>query len=318
MIRVKWLQDILYHASRLTWGPRWRRFHEAVRALYLGPVTGLLSFVLRPTGQPRRFLSLVPRHSTTSSGSFHAFQSDLDLSAVFAYESEAPRREIVRRHRNWQRRLPFLGELEVYTAQEYEELKALLSASSYPFLRRIRKLAWMEKARAASPSRYHWLKANRSIEAILRAEGIPLSRPEVYRKEFSRRVQRWVESLLKGTSPEDLVGDCSVPEPLVSYYLDSELAWNQPAGIRRLCLPRAHSLVLLSLTPSLDFASQELAAQVKGLRQFPPIREAWGANSRIECLVFPAVLRAQEAVTEADREWLDGFVRSHDAWRAEV
>jgi hypothetical protein len=227
--------------------------------------------------------------------------------------------EIVQRFYFWKRKLPFIGELELYARSELAELEEIFAdpAAVYPAIRRVRKLSWMENLLPNAPSEYHRFKAERSIAKVLSKEGINyFEHRSDYRALFSKKVQAWIASsfsdVLKRESSysfEELSGLAMLQS---DYY--STKIWPNSSHIPQageVSLPQALGWILVALTPRLSFEDPKINDIVRRLRAEPTIRKQWLQISRIEVLVYRAVLRAQQSVTEGERGWLQGFI---DSW----
>lgn len=319
MIRSPGLQRFLLVAAQKTDAGIGRVFHEVVRLIYLGPVLLFLSRVLRPKGISSDKFELIARHSSTSASDFNAFMSDLDLSAVLPDEMIEYSSEVVRRFFYWKRKLPFIGELELYSRSELEELqKTFIEPNGvYPSIRRVRKLSWMENLLPNAVSEYHRFKAERSISKILSKEEIDYAAHRTdYRILFSKRVQAWIDTSFKNAIANEANYGF---ESLSSYtmfqsdYFSTKI-WTSLSHVAQpgeVSLSPAHAWILVALTPRASFDDPKINSVVTRLRTEPTVREQWTQISRIEVLVYCAVLRAQESVTEGERNWLQGFI---DSW----
>jgi hypothetical protein len=322
MISSRPLQAMLHFASVHFDGGLWRPFHELIRRMYLGPGVLFLNWVLKPAGCKKGEFRLIPRHSSTVAGDFNAFQSDLDLTVILDDSRLDCAGEVVTRYHRWKKRLPFMGELEIYSSSEHLRLERILQDEScvYPVIRRIRKLSWMEQALHDAPSRYHRAKMERSIAKILSKEDIDFSKhPLDYRAEFSERVKSHMDCWFEGDFFAEFSDETeSMRQGIRSDYLATSLivVQSRPPKPGELCLPEALIFTLLALTPRAHFEPSSVENLVCRLRSLPLVRKRWEEVSEIEYLTFQAVLRAQLSVSDADRHWLAGFNESFNLARS--
>lgn len=319
MIRSPGLQRLLLVAAQKTDTGIGRAFHEMVRLIYLGPVLQFLARVLRPKGISADKFDLIARHSSTSASDFNAFMSDLDLSVVLPDDKIEYSFEVVQRFFYWKRKLPFIGELELYSRSELEELQKIFAEPNgvYPAIRRVRKLSWMENLLPNAISEYHRFKAERSISKILSKEEIDYAvHRSDYRVFFSEKVQAWIGASVKNVIANEAnygFESLSAYTMVQSDYFSTKI-WTSLSHVAQpgeVSLPPAHAWILVALTPRASFDDPIINSVITRLRADPAVREQWTQISRIEVLVYRAVLRAQESVTEGEQNWLQGFI---DSW----
>ena len=125
--------------------PLFTPIHQGVRLLYANVVCSFLQFSLQRKAS--NVVRIFPRRSSTeklSSRTFSLFFSDLDIGiCVSDKENIAKLRDHFYQLKS---RLIFMGELEVYTFREFEELESLEEdiGELYQVLRDMRKIGWIK------------------------------------------------------------------------------------------------------------------------------------------------------------------------------
>lgn len=122
------------------------------------------SYVLRGT----KGLELKVRGNLVHGERFNVFLSDLDLALVFSGTDQDVKLATLRLE-NLRRILRFLGELEIYSIQEWNlKLRTEREFSEQlNFVRNLRKIRWQENAQGSAKSSYHRYKARMSIRKCI-------------------------------------------------------------------------------------------------------------------------------------------------------
>lgn len=169
------LTQCLYIAGKATHSARWTFLHEIFRKFYLRFFCPLFEPYLQRISATNGF-RLIPRHSIEEVGGFNVFFSDLDFTLVFKdLPSENLRSRVLQSYFKSAQRIKFLGELELYSEDEWELRKRLKSAFSDLFdsIWNLRKWHWQKNSLLESRSPYHLYKTQRSIQRVKTKLNIP-------------------------------------------------------------------------------------------------------------------------------------------------
>ncbi len=319
MIESPWLRKLLSIASKHSERRIFKPFHEAVRLFYLGPGALFLEKILRPKNIKKEDFKLLIRHSSKTRNDFNAFLSDIDLTVVMADSCIEDATQVVKRYHFTKAFLLAVGELEIYSNSELLAYQRQLDifGDLYLWVRGIRKLAWMEKALTEAPSDYHRLKARRSIAKILSNTNISESSDEtIYRSQFSKKILYWLDQeFSQALKVSQFEVQRLQAQSEHSDYLSSRVYFEagQKLKFGELYLPNDYALILLALTPMMGFENKEIEVAVEQIRSKDlKLQKVWGAFSKIESIVYGAVLRAQRHITEGERGWLQLFINSRN------
>lgn len=141
----------------------WTLFNEIIRKLILSLEVPVIVLIFKILGAQE----VVARHSILDEKNFNFLMSDIDFSIV-CEEKKFPRIYRV----SLVTRLIFMnfGEIELYTLNDWKELKKLETASEEIFWKRIyliRKLGWQEKKQNSAITTYEKFKQDRGLHITL-------------------------------------------------------------------------------------------------------------------------------------------------------
>jgi hypothetical protein len=148
--------------------------NEAARGFYLKIATPVLNTFLGH-GRSNALVQLLPRHSVVERGAFNVFLSDVDYTLVVTPSaSDGEISALIERYHRLARYLWFLGEIEIYSAEEQAALEETREFDPFTidFVWRLRKLRWQLNAYAEATSGYHRFKAGRVIRRLLVQLGV--------------------------------------------------------------------------------------------------------------------------------------------------
>ncbi len=233
---------------------------------------------------------MICRHSSTDAGAYNFLFSDIDLSAVLA-ASQLGLANNLRESINRARRVfIFLGELEIYSTDEYAQVekKTLEIGEDFLFIRNLRKIGWIEDDLETYKTGYHQKKAKRALGKIF--------------SKYSKS-----EALIEHNNVKGLTGAVSdflskiEPNPgqtgsfkVFVNYLGFSVAHGDESlspGERGLYLPRGLGLVLLATVP-FESNEQEISERIKQLRMENKVQFYWKNFLEIEIATLSAVYRA--------------------------
>lgn len=298
----------LLHLGRLSTQYRaFRPFHQNVKKAYKNKILPWIQSRL-----PQGF-SLKVREGLLHNPDFNVFTSDLDLAIVFERESDEERlQECLDKIASLRRTFPFLGELEVYSVQEWN-LKIKAEAKHQQivkFVRSLRKLGWQEDAFKKAKTTYHRQKALQSIQAIL-DEIVPSD--QRVRAEATgnlARISKWVERRLDEILPS--IPDISYSwaekketDPWYSYYLQIMISVRPLEGALVLSIPTAVRLTAC-LPPGHD-PLPLIDPWAKALRHNSQIGEIYKTLCLHEYVTCQSVMRVEGNCSREMRHWLESL-----------
>lgn len=255
-------------------------FHERTRRLYLERLVPRLEIRLRGrTGEPG--LRTYPRHSVLSRPGFRAFGSDLDLSLVLddATDGDLLVRSAVlcAEVRRLRHVLPFLGEVEIYTASEHGLKLSLESdpqlAEILAIIRLLRKWKWQEQALKAAITPYHTRKAKRSMSRIL-SELAMKGRLSPEERSLGKAADRAIHEHFP---PAKALGE-------ITQFRSKYLGWEIADGASLLALTQDSVWKLALVTPDSEIASVD-ANTLERARHEPAISAVYAGVCAYELLV---------------------------------
>ncbi|MCB0349670.1 MAG: hypothetical protein KDD38_00715 [Bdellovibrionales bacterium] len=259
-------------------------------------------------------IKVLARHSSKERVGFNIFLSDLDLSLILGQRDISKCKDIIQFLSQLRRVVIFLGEVEIYSPEEYAKLESCLSLNGalYNSLRTIRKIRWIEADLEKSLSTYHKYKALRSISICFQKLGytgyaaLVAGNLKNLTGVISALLKPYMES--GGLAGNALsINELAIDEKLLSsgvpvdYFqcvLINESAAENPYG---LCLRGDLALTLISLTPLVHFHSNELDKLVSLKRASNmPLAQAWQSICEIEYLILSGVIRG----SATEQEWM--------------
>lgn len=298
MIQNKTLLRLLYSITVSLDRPAVHVLNRVIQFLYL-------RFVI-PVINLNGFAQIRPRHSIFSAADFNAAASDLDISVVIQTADS----KTISKARTFlgflKKALPFLGEIEIYTAVEEKVLERLYATegNTYLKLRNFRKVWWMLDASKSAVSKYHHYKAHRSLRITLRKirESCGLDNlPEVH--SLGLVLQGEIEKLLPGVA-----GCIQVPTEVEGLkiscpYMSTTIIMGGANSSYSLVLAPHYALVLLSLTPVYYGGSGILESEINKLRRRQDVFDIWKNLTQTELLIFQAFERGLKDSEDTFKQW---------------
>ena len=285
--------------------PLFTPIHQGVRLLYANVVCSFLQFSLQRKAS--NVVRIFPRRSSTeklSSRTFSLFFSDLDIGiCVSDKENIAKLRDHFYQLKS---RLIFMGELEVYTFREFEELESLEEdiGELYQVLRDMRKIGWIKgqlKTQKRNP--YHRYKDHRALKNIKRKWSL---------RSFHHPVLQATKLLKKylgnsaGQLPRSCDFSCSVFCPYL--FLRVSLSPREPQ--------LQDWLLLLSCTPTWERGDAQLDEFTCTIRKnYDGIRVIFEKLNRLEFLVATAFVRGASKPEDWHSIWLRQLFVGQEAVR---
>ncbi|MCC6278525.1 MAG: hypothetical protein IT289_11480 [Oligoflexia bacterium] len=231
-------------------------------------------------------MKLIPRHSVASAHDYNAFFSDVDYTIVVRDQiTDCKMALIIDAFSLIFSNLPFLGELEIHTATEYEmrnkiayEFKTIIE-----ILWLLRKWKWQVKLLEKNLSRYHREKAQRSIEKISMKLGASGEQPC-----FGPFIEGELATLFPTLSFEPSVNLGPIYIEKTNYF-----EWSLSTDINRdsLVLTPNSILILVAILPYTENLSPVVKNELKKVLQVPEVIKVKRAIAQYELLAFQSVKR---------------------------
>ncbi len=265
--------------------------HGFFRLIYLHAFTPMFSRYLQ--GRHRRFrFVLACRHSLATGRGFNVFRSDIDYALVcFA---EPPRQavfELIADYRRLQKYFPFVGELEIYTDDEWNEKLQL--EQDFPeildLIRILRKSSWQRAILRGSPSPFHRRKTKRALRRM---------------RDGPRRMRRYLQNL--GASFPEKRGGVAVPGlSAFSHFL----GWSFGTAISKntalaISLSATDCVLLAAILPGGEDGLPDFRARIFQLRRAPQVKAPFLAVCRAEYLLCRSVKRSRAELDPKLEAWM--------------
>jgi|GEM_PF-1987234 len=282
--------------TQLTEG--WTWFHWPFRWSYVFLVTPWLQRRLQQAVVSE--LTLQPRHSVLAKD-FNVFRSDLDYSVVFALEPTPQQvilvTEFIDRHRQF---LPFLGELEFYTTDEWQQKQALEKRHRelFTLIRSFRKITWQVKAFAQAPSEFHRQKARNALKRIagVRSKDFEL-------EDIRAAMEQKLKIFLRNVTFEKEIASPDAVQ-LFSHHLGWEFGTSLKQNDLAVQLTATDCVFFASLLPDGTVAFPEAVEALEELRREPRVREMFSALCRAEWLLCQSVRRQKGEPDSSLEDWV--------------
>ncbi|HEX4925291.1 MAG TPA: hypothetical protein VFV50_14450 [Bdellovibrionales bacterium] len=306
-----WATEALYWLDRASDRGIFSPVHASARQFYLRVFTPALESYLRAHANGA-LLALEPRHSARSGRHFRIFRSDLDVTAVISESaSNEDLRELLAAYAEAGRRFPFLGELEINTADELSAKRQALEthAALIEPVYWLRKWRYQTEALKTAPTRYHSAKASKALHALGRNLGVTGAAAAVSGRALGQALEHALEPLV--THVRGQAWWRSPLEPAYSYFLDWRLAGTSPGALA--LSPEASRVLACVLPDGLDIYPQE-AARIDELRRAAPFFDAACALHIYELVICRSVERTREPLPEGHTDWvqrLESFITSN-------
>lgn len=297
--------DTLLHLYRVTETSFFSPLHKSTKYLYRRPVLWALQKSIA-----KHFSHNVPklfaRNSTAKKGHFNTFMSDLDLSAVFPETpTSSENLRMLSFHQSWHKQLPFIGEIQIHTQEEYHRLAALERSRGdlISFLWSLRKIRWMEIALENYSTPYHKRKALRAIQSCL------------IRLGCHRKAEPWGNiSFLDSSSAKNLKKifirhGLSVPRHIkdnreirvFSPHMDFWISNKRSYTDNLLVLPGKTILIFLALLPP----DQVYPEPIEEIKKLPKIKKVKKQLLQYESLMVKSTLRTRPHLEKENLSWLE-------------
>lgn len=205
MIKNRLLLQFLYFAGKTTDSHSWAWFHEFFRYIQLLITPYLLRCCFKSDVRNNP-TQVIPRHSVVKCGEFNVFLSDFDFTVLYHSEPSFDfLQTCMRRYCLLKIFLPYLGEVEIYTTNEFLH-KTALEEKNRSFLDlhwNLRKWVWQFNQSQALQAKYHQYKITRSIHKIKKNISFPTyeSIPPPTR-EFSKFIEDILPQLFSQSTCE--------------------------------------------------------------------------------------------------------------------
>lgn len=249
-------------------------FNSFVQKFYRHLLIPLIAIRLNATLKAQEKIQLSIRHSAATRHRFNTFFSDVDLTAIAPHSSEETYQRIRSHLLKWKRWIPSLGELEIYSQEEWNNLQKWLEefGSTYSFLRDLRKTGWMAREKREHLIPYHQKKAERSHDILVQKHS-----PQ----------GTWIHPLKKFLAHYTCLLPLSaqpIQWPIYSRYLGYRMNPSSAGALTadELHLSTEETLILLTLCPVIQDYPKQLQDLAQELRKTPEFRANAHALSAIE------------------------------------
>lgn len=297
--------------SKFTDQPIFRPLHALTAGVYMQVMTPFIQFKLRRTvGDPT--LRIIPRHSAQSGHNFNCFLSDLDLSVIFKkWDQDALLGiQVIDCLQKLKKLMLFIGEVEIYTQHEADELDLEIKASekAYNFIRPLRKVQWMRQSHEQGPSKYHKFKALRSIRLIFKNV---FSSEKNDNEQISTAISVWAESCypmeLKVIDKMLVENATLISDRVYSDYLGYHfLQDSKLQSGNQIALEKRYVGLLLALVPEDHHGDPQLNFVVrKIINEAPKLKKERHSLARIEALIVQSWSRTQYPVPDWAPLWIE-------------
>ncbi len=247
---------------------------QAFQAKPMRPLNEGLRLVLAPTLPSLLRLLLggqwVLRNSLTEPGNYNPFFSDVDMALIVSDHEQNDRFVAEKLHRYFQlkRWLLMLGEIEVYSANEWAQKQRILRdhADLIPYSRSLRKLNWMNADFQNRPSRYHRAKAQRAIEKCRRTLA---AKEKKFQNLASRIFPAGIPAFAKGRID---FYETDV-DPLLT--INSEIFFKMVTGVNYKAIPLPKNSWLAFRSPVLQMEHLEFRAYRRFAEKRWTIQSEW-------------------------------------------
>ena len=271
----------------------------------------LIQFKLRRTvGDP--MLRIKPRHSALSGNNFNCFLSDLDLSIIFKKWDQDASLGIraIDCLQKLKKLMLFIGEVEIYTQLESEELDFEIKASekTYNFIRPLRKIQWMKQSHKLGLSKYHKFKALRSIRLIFKNVFFSEKHDN---EQISNAISAWAESYylleLKVIDKMLVENATLISDRVYSDYLGYHfLQDSKIQASNEIALEKRYVVLLLALAPEDHHGAPQLNVVVRNIiNEAPKLKNDRQSLARIEALIVQSWSRTQTPVPDWATLWIE-------------
>lgn len=270
----------------------WNWFHSIFRRLAVSVLTPLLNrFIFRDLKT-----RLVCRHSVVAASGFNVFRSDIDYALIFDSEPLPQILESAKKRMNFIRwLLPFVGELEIYRADEWSR-KSQLNSPVILLIYFLRKIAWQTEIVRSSADPYHRAKAERAIMRMI--EMAPLKYSPALVQNCARHQ---VREFLREFPSVNWSHQVEANSDFLGWGFGTALI---PERTPHLHLTSAECLLLAAITPGGHHALKEGHSLIHKLRAIPKIQTAYSEACEAEYLLCRSVHRLNGKVDPVLQDWL--------------
>lgn len=301
---------LLLLLAKLTNNLLFKPIHNLVAASYVKIVVPRIETHLKKSVGDQE-IYLKPRHSVKSKNNFNCFLSDLDISVVFKNSTDKLKCiNIVHCLNELKKFMPFIGEVEIYTPLEIEELSTLqIQERNYDFLRNLRKIIWMKKSFTTGATEYHRYKALRSIDLIyknifLLNSNSPGQLEDAIVIWANSNFAKELEIIQTMLEQNEILPMNEVYSDFLGYNFSSQPLSTITAN--QLILEKKYIALLLALAPEDHHAMPQLNSSVSAILTSAPTLKTVRQNlARIEALVVLAWSKTQEPVPDWAPIWIN-------------
>jgi hypothetical protein len=307
-VNYSYRDDLLLRLAKITDSNRFWLLHFAVAWAYSNIVPiFLFNYFAFKSGSLK--LKVIPRHSALSRRSFNTFLSDLDISIVVPDNLEQKLTQYAKSHSFLRRFFLFLGEVELYTQTEFEQLNILLAKHGdiYFFLRDVRKIRWMELAITPHSTLYQKYKMQRAIQLSIHRLGLKMAANSENNLNQARlQLSTQIKKVLPISLENETLTPIAGPGAYSAYFqchIHSDTTFDNIPN--QFCCDIKLAYGLLALSPQYEFGSEPINDAIRAIRlSDSKTHSNWIALAKIEHLILRAVMRSFNEPPRWATAWL--------------
>lgn len=293
--------SLLLDGAKLFEYPQLATLNQMVATLYSRVLPTILKNILRLRFQLGQ-LDVIARHSSKDRVRFNIFLSDLDLSLVLDKNDLDKSKKIVSYLLKFKAIFPFLGEIEIYCREGYQNLNQwrVSYGELYNSFRLLRKIRWLEIDLKKTSEPYQVYKASRALSICyekLNIKGkIPLreNNYQQLNEEVMALIQPYMLNHHMADDTASIASDIQFDyfQCVISNHPEFAALNSEDPSLPLLQLSNHAALTLLALCPQTYFHAPELESKVRKYRaKSQGLSLAWRGICEIEYAILTAVVR---------------------------
>ncbi len=276
--------------------------------------------------QLRKEISQSLRIQIRRTSNFHFLLDPLDLILIVDELGEQTLSKIQGSIKSLRRKIPVLGQIEIYTSAEFSEISQLKESNqrNYELLRDARSIRWQEEACASADTQYHKYKAIRAIENTLKKYSIAKNKASTNNWRF---IWPYLIELMEAQDPRWKlvpidINAANLGEEAYSAYFQILFDWsgtpkprNSKADRDAFSCSIHQALFFLALAPGEPISSPALREALAVIREKLKLHPLRNSLAEIEILSCQALTRSTLSKDSSAATWLEELKQSNDSKR---